>query len=199
MKKPCFANIGSALAIAIFFLLTLPAPGRADVLGLTYTVTPDGGGLYLYNFQLTLTNNDNTWASGQGWAYIVFGDCTYPCSSPLTNWSGISVDSPYSGFTYSSGGHNGPVLDPVFTYWVPTSVGDTLNWSGTSTADLGQGELLFSSPFTENGAEVAVFQIANDLSTVPEPGTLALLGAGLLGIGLLVRRKRGWHCDSATS
>src|SRR5690348_4755689 len=141
MKKSCLANIGCAVSMAVGLMLVLATPSRANVLDLSYTATPDGPGIYLYNFQLTLTNTDGSWAPGQGWDWIIFGDCAGPCTSPLTNWSGLSQDSPFVGFTTSSGGHNGPTLNPVInSYWVPTAVGDTLKWSGTSTADLGQGQ-----------------------------------------------------------
>jgi hypothetical protein len=41
-----------------------------------------------------------------------------------------------------------------------------------------------------SGSNCATFSLDNNITSVPEPGTLALFGAGLLGIGLLVRRRR---------
>jgi len=183
-------RLGYLTAVGVGLLL-LAAPVRADVLQLDYTVTADGPGLYLYNFQLELTNADSSWSAGQGWGWITFGACE-GCNSPLTDWNGISVDSPYINFGNSSGYDNGPTLQPVLTYWVPTAVGDTLNWSGTSTADLGQGQLLYTTLLQENGAEAELFQVADDLSSpVPEPGSFSLLMAMAVALFGFVSYRRG--------
>lgn len=74
----------------------------------------------------------------------------------------------------------------------------TLNGSGTMSA-MGGGPLsgmysltlvdTFSTSCTSTGC--ASFSIDGNITSVPEPGTLALFGAGLLGCGLfLVRRRR---------
>jgi hypothetical protein len=88
----------------------------------------------------------------------------------------------------TSGGHNGPTLFPVNAnpvVWIPIAVGDSLEWSGTSNADLGSGELLFSTLQNVAGASLANFQVARDVSaTVPEVGSLPLLGTVLLGLAV---------------
>ena len=45
----------------------------ATPLGLNYSVTSLGS-WYNYDFELILDNNDGSWAAGQGWNWLIFGD-----------------------------------------------------------------------------------------------------------------------------
>jgi hypothetical protein len=118
-------------------------------LTLFYTVDDLGGGIYNYEFRLKLTNLDGSWQPGQGWRWFIWGDCRGPCTSPLTSFIGDPSDlpvGPWTGYSSSGGGHNGPTFSEVLLYWIPLKDGETLAWSGTSTANLTKpGELLFST------------------------------------------------------
>jgi hypothetical protein len=157
----------------------------ASPLTLDYSVNNVGPGLYHYSFDLIMDNHDSSWAPGQGWSWITFGDAL-SASSPLTGFTldnNILPVGPFARLDFSSGGHNGPTwlldISNQLTYWTPASIGETLNWSGTSTANLLQGDLLFSTLLNNNGANQANFEIANRIdnpNVVPEPSTLWIVG-----------------------
>jgi hypothetical protein len=186
---------------ALFALGTVNmiSPAQAASLNLNYTVENLTDGWFNYSFQLEVDNTDNSYVSGQAWRLIIFGDVLgYDNQTNLTNWVGdLSKSSPWiASFTNGGGYHNGinisgnPGNTPL-TWWTPSNVNDYLYWSGKSTANLPQGELLFSTLDALNGATQATFKVANQVDSfaVPEPLTIfgSILGLGVLGA---VKRKR---------
>lgn len=179
-------------------LVKLPDAG-ASPLRLDYDVTDLGGGLYDYDFTLTLDNNDGTFAAGHGWQLVVFG-AGWNSPSPLTDFlfdtSDFSVGS--FGFSSTTGSFNGPSLIAVDVNWYPAAVGESLYWSGTSTAFLDQGSLRFWA-YGVNGGATANLETAHlgkfteftgSTAQVPEQiAVLPLLAAGLLGL-MALRHKR---------
>lgn len=156
-------------------------------LRMDYEITDLGGGLFDYEFTLVVDNNDGSYQNGQTWRWFVFGDSPV-APTPLANFVGDVNDlpiGPYTGYGQTSGGHNGPDLQSVVDDWVPTGVGDSLFWSGTSTAFLGQGDMLWSNVIggSANPGVRGNFEVAH---LVPAPGGAALLGLG----GLLMTRRR---------
>jgi hypothetical protein len=146
----------------------------ASPLRLEYAVVDLGGGMYDYTFELIVDNNDGTFVPGNGWCWIIFGD-QMSADTNLTNFVGDLSDlpaGPYTQYQTSGGFHNGPTLGPiviedppgsgnfVFVYWVPSGVGDSICWGGTSTANLADGSLLFSTLLVTGGAVGADFQVA---------------------------------------
>ncbi|MCH7902970.1 MAG: PEP-CTERM sorting domain-containing protein [Armatimonadetes bacterium] len=176
--------VGSIAALAL-----LPNRAQATPLRLDYTIQDIGGGLFDYEFFLTVDNNDNTYAAGQGWRWLIFGDVPSG-APPLTSFTGDLGDMPVGPWTFygtTSGGHNGPNLGFVLDFWIPTGIGDSLFWSGTSTAVVPEGDLDWSTiAGTLNGGVVADFEHAH---LVPEPASLSVLALGALAL-LRRRRKR---------
>jgi hypothetical protein len=191
--KNFFRTLTAASALALAF-----ATGAAHAdspLNLTYSVSPDAGGLYDYTFKLTLDNHDGSWAAGQSWGWIIFADVTWPTTSPLNDFTLTSpAPAPFGGLSFSFGGHNGPSL--IFVNgnvgaYTPTAVGDYLTWSGTSATDVAPGDMYFSTLVNRDGAHAADRQLANlTVSSVPEGSTPAMLAAGLGLLALAARRQR---------
>jgi hypothetical protein len=176
------------------------SPAQAASLNLNYTVENLTDGWFNYSFQLKVDNTDNSYVPGEAWRWIIFGDdpTLNVGIGTLTNWVGdLSKSSPWiASFNGSSGGHNGPTLygnpgNTVWAWWTPSDVNDYLYWSGKSTANLLQGELLFSTLDGLNGATLADFKVANQVDSLAVPEPLTVFGS-ILGLGVLgaVKRKR---------
>ncbi|MCZ7608106.1 MAG: hypothetical protein M5U25_19015 [Planctomycetota bacterium] len=157
----CFST--RTLRVVLLAAILLGAGSLAAVpLTLKYQVKDLGTGTYQYDFVLVVDNNDMTYQPGQAWRWLIFGD--HATSSPLTAWqisSGQLPVGPWTGMSSSGGGHNGPTFSYVLDYWTPSGIGDALHWRGTSTANLPQGQLLWSTlAGTLNGGVAANFTVA---------------------------------------
>jgi hypothetical protein len=163
MKKSVMFGLAVAAAMA--------AGASATPLRLNYCVTPNGA-VFDYKFELVLDNNDGSWVAGQGFNWIIFGDAMN-APSPLVGFvmdPGSFPIGPFTELTSSGGFHNGPTLGPLWAqvqptlipnHWVPNAVGDKLEWKGSSTANLGAGQMLFSNLMSGNGSVQASFAVGN--------------------------------------
>jgi hypothetical protein len=183
--------------LSIIGAMTLAATGTAGAvpLRLEYTVEDVGAGQYAYDFSLILDNNDGSWVAGQQWDWFIFGDMPgFLAISPLADFALSSVD-PGFNFGFTTGEHNGPTIifgpSAFLPGWEPVSIGDAFNWSGTSSVLLGSGDLLWTTGFSSSGAVRANFATASlTTTTIPEPSTLSPFMAGLVGLGVMVWRRR---------
>jgi hypothetical protein len=175
--------------------LFVAGSAMATPLRMDYSTAEISPGSYQYNFLLTLDDHDNSWKPSQSFGWLVFGDGRFASTLPDFKVDPKSLPvGPWASTSRTTGGHNGPNFAFVLNTWLPTSVGDSLQWSGTSSFDVAEGDLLFSTLFGANNPVLADFEIAHkDLgatpSDVPEPASFALLalGAGALAA---VRRPR---------
>ena len=193
-------SIAGGAALFALGAVNMISPAQAASLNLNYTVENLTDGWFNYSFQLKVDNTDNSYVPGQAWGWIIFGDDPTLNSNigTLTNWVGdLSKSSPWiASFSGSTGGHNGPTLlgnpgNSVLAWWTPSDVNDQLYWSGKSTANLPQGELLFSTILASNGATQAIFKVAKEVDSLAVPEPLTVFGS-ILGLGVLgaVKRKR---------
>ena len=190
------------LFVSLIVLLLFSASAFGSPLRLDYRVT-DLNGIFDYKFDLVLDNNDGKWNQGDGWGWIVFGDSPGQ-SSALPDFKGNVTDlivgskGLFNQFTFTSFGHNGPTLDPVFNssglpnLWIPNNIDEKISWSGTSSVNLAQGDLLFSTLEASPGAKKANFQEAMRKGlpgNIAEPATCLLVAVGLFSLAAFGRRK----------
>lgn len=157
-------------SVGLFCLVSAAYAPRASAtspLELYYEVTELSPGNFHYDFTLVLDDFDFTWFPGQRFEWIVFGDIILD-TSPLTDFIGEIDDlpvGPFFNYSVTTGQHNGPTLTPVSAAWVPGFVTDYLTWSGTSSAELAPGELLFSC--LNGTGELPDLKVANRVFSSP--------------------------------
>lgn len=124
---------------------------------------------YLFNFKFIETYNN--------------GQCAWSNGNANNNCDDIFVFAGDTSKSFSYAGEN-----------YVASLGFDKNFIALSASDCGQfnfGAGCFALITDENAKTTGSMNLSVKSSTVPEPGTLALLGASLFGIAALRRRKTG--------
>lgn len=178
------------LMFALLFavgMLGVSAPAHADSI-----TTLTQGGLAA---TVTVVGNTATLTFGSG----LDSDYTDQVAIHVTNGATVTGGSASSGAWTIQSGQNSVNCDGTGNWFCATSGSDqsfkdlSISWtfSGGSPTDLVSAQFAVCSSSTGDCAPGTMYFVTNfsQSATAPEPGTLALLGIGLLGVGILSRRR----------
>jgi len=182
----------AALAIGLFATISSQASAQ--------TLEVDGGGILdgVDGVVVDGSNYNVTFATGRCTA--VFSPCDSSADFAFQTDSGANdagnalaailstgtMNSSYSNGVVGEVGGNVTIITP-FSVSGGTVTGDFLYLSPGSTAD--EGDLGLSSSFAARGLDAAFADFTPAPTAVPEPWTIMLFGAGLLGMGFIRRRR----------
>ncbi len=126
--------------------------------------------------------------------YFKYETSIWSVSKDESTWT--AFDSVF-GFYFDV--HNGGLDDPEadYSYYSDSQFNDPVSevgvdhiliaFDGTNNAKLYLDDQILALPADRDYNDMVV--VANDVAPVPEPGTLLLLGSGLVGLAFLKRRK----------
>jgi hypothetical protein len=193
------------MLIAVFILMAGTASAaiidlnysNTGVIGTFATVELSQTDLETFHFDVKVTAGDifmrnfyfNTDIAGLTTANIINISGASPAYSAVVNYDSISADGfgKYDISIRKNGQHN--VSELTFDL-INVGAGRTVNDFIQLSADpAGNGYGHFAAQILASGLSADTFYARDGGTPVPEPGTLLLLGSGILGLGLFGRQK----------
>jgi len=115
---------------------------------------------------------------------VTFGDGTFTITtnSTYTNYTGVLFTGTFSNITWIYDGKSNGFYDYTLSGTV------TGTWEGGAVASGTTVQLYFHSGSPYTGGTISLGSGTSDI-IVPEPASVGLMGTGLVGMGLLVRRR----------
>jgi len=197
----------STIALAGMFLLLVVAsslPAAAGIVNMKFTGLPTSNqysGVYTYPYDVKVNGGPNQWmmcigynehiSTGETWKANVFSVGSLNPSTYLLDYEAAFL------FKMAVADHGSHPEINAAAWWLLEGAPTSLNAPAQSLVALAQGQTYSSGQYSDvllykaiPGSQSGTLGTAQDfLGSTPEPGTLALFGSGILGLGGLLRRR----------